>query len=337
MERIMQSNQSTIYDVAKLAQTSITTVSRFLNTPDKVAAGTRKRIEAAMKDLSFVPRAEAVARARSGISRIGVITPFFTVPSFVQRLRGIHEALAKSHYDLITYSVDSYEQLKNYLSLLPVTGRIDGLIIMSLPFDEADVERFIKNKLPMVSIEIGHPSFSSIEVDDVYGGAYAAEYLIGKGYRKLGFIGDGDKRSYSLHATEHRFAGFRDKAEELGFPLNEEFVHFHKYGMEYNLECAEQILVQKERPDALFCSSDLQAVGVLKIARKLKLRVPEDIAVLGFDDIDAADYLELSTVSQSLDHSGSLAAMKLLEDMKNPNSPKTKVHMNLQIIERHTA
>jgi DNA-binding LacI/PurR family transcriptional regulator len=326
----------TIYDVAKLAGTSIATVSRFLNTPDRVAAKTCKTIEQAMRDLSFVPRADAVARARSGIQRIGVITPFFTAPSFVQRLRGIHEALAQTHFDLITYAVDTFEQLRNYLSVLPVTGRIDGLIIMSLPFTEEDVERFIQHHLPVVSLEFGHPRFSSIEIDNVHGGAMAAEFLIKKGYTKLAFFGEKGQPSYSLHATEERLSGYKGKAEASGIPLQEDAVFFHEYGMKYAMDCAVEMLRAKDRPNAVFCASDLQAVGVLKAARSLGLRVPDDIAVMGFDDIDAADYVELTTIRQSLDHSGHLAALKLLDHMNNMQTPSAKVHLNLQVIERQT-
>ena len=328
--------KTTIYDVAEHAGISIATVSRFLNSPDKVASKTRKKIEEAMSELSFVPLAEAVARARSGIRRIGVLTPFFTAPSFVQRLRGIHEALADTHYDLITYAVDTYEQLKSYLSVLPVTGRIDGLIIMSLPFTENDVERFRQYHLPVVSLEFGRPAYSSIEIDNILGGRMAAQYLIQKGYAKLAFIGEGGQPAYSLHATEQRLEGFKSGIIQQGAQLLEDHILFHEYGMKYAVECAKKLLKPSERPRAVFCASDSQAIGVLKAAKMLKLRVPEDVAVLGFDDIDTADYMDLSTIRQSLDHSGHLAAIKLLEHMSNPLAPSAKVHLSLQIVERHT-
>jgi DNA-binding LacI/PurR family transcriptional regulator len=327
---------STIYDVAELAGISIATVSRFLNTPDKVAEKTRRKIEQAMTELSFVPRADAVARARGGIRRIGVITPFFTAPSFVQRLRGIHSALAQSHYDLITYAVDTSEQLRSYYSVLPLTGRIDGLIIMSLPFDAEDEERFIRHNLPVVSLEFSSPQFSSIVIDNLHGGAMAADHLFGKGYRKLAFMGDSGQPTYSLHATEERLAGFRSRAEALGCPLEERFIKFHDYGIVPTKACALTMLSAAERPEAVFCASDLQALGVLKAVRDLRMRIPEDIAVLGFDDIDAADYVDLTTIGQSLDHSGELAARKLLEHMENREAPSTKAQVNLRLIERHT-
>lgn len=329
-------DKATIYDVAKRAGKSIATVSRFLNSPDKVAQKTREIIEQAMQELNFVPLADAVARARGGIKRIGVLTPYFTAPSFVQRLRGIHAALADTQYDLITYAVDTFEQLRNYLSVLPVTGRVDGLIIMSLPFTNDDVARMKQYNIPVVSLEFGHPEFSSIEIDNYQGGCMAAEYLMGKGYVKLAFIGEGGQPAYSLHATEQRLEGFRDSVRKMGGSLPDECTCFHPYGMDYSIECAKKLLLMEDRPRAVFCASDYQAMGVLKAARNLNLSIPEDIAVLGFDDIDVADFLDLTTIRQALDHSGHLAALKMLDHMRDPETPSTKVHLNLHVVERHT-
>ena len=129
--------QATVYDVAESAGVSISTVSRVLNSPEKVNAATRMRVMAAIDHLGFVPKAEAAARARKGHARIGVLAPFFTLPSFVERLRGVANALADSPYELAIYNVDSSERRDGYLTSLPLTRRLDGLIIMALPFDPA--------------------------------------------------------------------------------------------------------------------------------------------------------------------------------------------------------
>src|SRR5574339_930082 len=133
----------TIYDVAKHAGVSITTVSRILNTPDRVNFKTRERVLAAIDQLSFVPKAEARARAMQHTGRIGVISPFFTAPSFIQRLRGIAESLSPENYELVIYTVDSNDRLQGYLSSLPLTGNLDGLIILSLPIDNDEARRLI--------------------------------------------------------------------------------------------------------------------------------------------------------------------------------------------------
>ncbi|MCK5197434.1 MAG: LacI family DNA-binding transcriptional regulator, partial [Spirochaetales bacterium] len=233
---------ATIYDVASLAGVSITTVSRVLNSPGQVAAVSRKKIIDAMKELNFVPKAEASARARKDFKRIGVLTPFSTAPSFVQRIRSIAGALAVTDYELITYSVASEEQLAGYLSMLPVSNRIDGLIILALPVKEEEIQLFKEYDLPVVMVEISHPHVSSIEIDNFAGGKLAAEYLLSKGYKTFGFIGEGGQPAYSLHATEMRFDGYRSTLAEKGIDLLSSNVSFHEYGMEYSVESVKKML-----------------------------------------------------------------------------------------------
>jgi len=147
----------TIYDVAKRAGVSITTVSRILNAPDKVHSETRQKVLTAIDALGFVPKAEARARAMQRTGRIGVISPFFTAPSFMQRLRGIAETLSPENYELVVYTVDSTDHLQGYLSSLPLTGNLDGLIILSLPVGESEVRRLIEHSLPTVLLECPQP------------------------------------------------------------------------------------------------------------------------------------------------------------------------------------
>ena len=326
----------TIYEVAQKAGVSITTVSRFLNDPDKVAPKTRVRIEEAMKELEFVPKADAVARARQGAKRIGILTPFLTAQSFVERLDGIHEVLKPLGYEQVTYVVDSVRQLHGYLSMLPVSGRIDGLIVMALPLTDSDVESFASHNIPVVGIEVEHPKISSITIDDRRGGGLAASYLAGRGYRQMGFLGEGGEPHYSLHATDRRLEGFRDKLQVLGLPMDEEHVCFHPYGMDETIAAAKALLAGKYRPDALFCASDFQAVGVIKAAKALGIAIPEELGVLGFDDTLIADYMEISTIRQSLRRSGEKAAGMIIDRIRDPGCGQLQIGLNLNIVERHT-
>ena len=127
----------TIYDVAKNAGVSIATVSRVLNKPQKVNEETRAAVLQAIDELGYTPKLEARTRALKESGRIGVITPFFTAPSFVQRLRGIASVLTPSDYELVIYTVDSFSRLQSYLETLPINGNLDGLIIVSLRFEDA--------------------------------------------------------------------------------------------------------------------------------------------------------------------------------------------------------
>ena len=327
----------TIYDVAKLAGVSITTVSRFLNTPDKVNSDTRERVLAAIDALDYVPKAEARARALQQTRRIGVITPFFTAPSFIQRLRGIAETLAPENYELVIYTVDSNDHLHGYLSCLPLTGNLDGLIILSLPVDDAQVCRLIEHGLPTVLIEYPHPKLNCVVIDDVEGGIRATTYLLEKGHSRIAFLGDTDLPEYAINPVSLRLSGFRQALKKARIKLPKIFVRLAPYSQEQTRQAAKELLSLPDPPTAIFAATDFQALGVLKAARQLDIKVPEQLAVIGFDDLDMAEYADLTTISQHLDESGRLAVEILLAQIESPSRSPRHVKLPLTLIERLTA
>ena len=328
----------TIYEVAEYAGGSITTVSRLLNAPERVNAETRGRILAAIDALGFVPKAEARARALGQSRRIGIITPFFTAPSFVQRMRGIASALANENYELVIYTVNSTDRLHGYLSSLPLTANLAGLIVMSLPINEEEVHRLQEHQLPTVLIEYPRPDLNSIDIDDVGGGRMATEYLVKKGHRRIAFLGDTDLPEYAIHPVSQRLVGYRQFMAEAGLTIPEAFVRLAPYTQEQTRQVAGELLALTEPPTAIFAATDFQALGVLKVARQmLGVRVPEDLAVVGFDDLDLAEYADLTTVQQHLDESGRLAVEILLSHIADPSRAPQHVTLQLKIIERLTA
>ncbi len=327
----------TIYDVAEYAGVSITTVSRMLNAPDKVNPETRERILTAIDKLGFIPKAEARARALQQTGRIGVITPFFTAPSFVQRLRGIASELTKENYELVIYTVESATRLESYFASLPLTGNLDGLIIMSLPISDANVQRLDKHHIPTVLIEYPHPKLCSVEIDDKAGGRLATEYLIQKGHRSIAFLGDTALPEYTIHPVNSRLAGFREALKSAGIEIPNNFVRLAPYAQEQTRQVAAELLSLPNPPTAVFAATDFQALGVLKAARQLNIRVPEQLAVVGFDDLDLAEYADLTTIRQHLDESGRLAVEILLARIENPARPIRHIHLQLMIVERETA
>jgi DNA-binding LacI/PurR family transcriptional regulator len=327
----------TIYDVAGHAGVSITTVSRMLNDPNKVNPETRKRVLASIDALGFVPKAEARARALQKNGRIGVISPFFTAPSFIQRLRGIAGALGPKNVELVVYTVDSTNLLQKYLSTLPLTGNLDGLIILSLPVGDAEASRLIDHTLPTVLVEYPHSRLSCVEIDDVQGGHMAADYLLKKGHRRIAFLGDTDLPEYAIHPVSLRLGGFRQALKEAGIALPEAFVRLAPYSQEQTRQVARELLSLPEPPTAIFAATDFQALGVLKAANQLHVRVPEKLAVIGFDDIDMAEYADLTTICQHLDESGALAVELLLSEIESSFQLPRHVKIPLTLIERKTA
>ncbi|MEZ4615693.1 MAG: LacI family DNA-binding transcriptional regulator [Caldilineaceae bacterium] len=223
----------TIYDVASRAEVSIATVSRVLNNPHRVNEDTRRRVLTAIDELEFVPKAEATARARRNNYRIGVLAPFFTYPSFVQRLRGVASVLNGSEYEMVVYSVDSANHFRSQLETLPIVRRIDGLIIMSLIVNDEAANRLLQNNLPTVLIESHHTALSGIEIDNEDGGRLAAQYLIDRGHRNIGFIGiDSEIPGCTLPTSIIRLQGFRSAMRVAGLPMHETYIRNAENDME---------------------------------------------------------------------------------------------------------
>lgn len=327
----------TIYDVAERSGVSISTISRVLNSPDKVNPETRQRVMSAIDQLGFIPKAEARARALRHTNRIGVLTPFFTAPSFVQRLRGVASALSKANYELVIFPVDSVEHLQGYISSIPLMQNLDGLIIMSLAVEDRDARRLHNNGMETVLIESTHPQLNSICIDDAHGGRVAANHLMEKGHKRIGFLGDIEPpERYAIHPVKSRLAGFKKALDDAGISLPRNYIVQAPYTQDGSQKAAHELLTLNRPPTAVFAASDIQAASVLKVARALKLRVPEDLAIVGFDDIDLAEFMDLTTIRQSLDESGRLAAEILLSKIKESNRSLRHINLPLALIERLT-
>lgn len=327
----------TIYDVAQAAGCSIATVSRVLNTPEKVNEQTRAAVLRAIKELDFVPRADARARALKDSGRIGVLAPLFTSQSFNHRLRGVAAALAGTNFELVIHNVDSRARLNSYLDTLPYTHNLDGLIVMSVRIDDAAAQHLSSMHLETVLIEYPNPALSSVEIDDQEGGRMAAAYLFSKGHTRLAFIGGFDDPEFGIHPIGQRLEGFRQYLQERGVSFLDEYNQMAPYDVEGARYQARQLLARENRPTGIFAATDLQAMGVLKACQDLSLSVPEEVAVVGFDDLDFSSYINLTTIRQPLDESGRVAVELLFSRLANPERPLQHVRLPLTLIERGTA
>lgn len=327
----------TIYDVAERSGVSISTISRVLNAPDKVNPNTHKRVMEVIDHLGFVPKAEARARALQNTGRIGVLTPFFTAPSFVQRLRGVASALSKANYELVIYPVDSMDHLQGYISSIPLMGNLDGLIIMSLAIDDKDARRLHDKGMETVLIEYLHQQLNSIMINDRDGGRLVAEHLVKKGHKQIAFLGDIEPpETYAIHPIKSRLIGFQQVLKDVGISLPVSYICATSYGQEDSRSAAHQLLTLPKRPTAIFAASDIQALSVMKVARMLNINVPGDLAIVGFDDIDVAEQVDLTTVRQQLDESGRLSVEMVLSRLNNSNRSLQHINLPLTLIERLT-
>jgi DNA-binding LacI/PurR family transcriptional regulator len=330
-------NKVTIYDVATAAGVSISTVSLTLNTPERVSGATRAKILLAADELGFVPKADAVTRARRGVGRIGVIAPFSSYPSFGRRLNGVFAALRDEALEVVVFDQQSAATASSpLLASLPITRRLDGLIIMALPLDEAIAERLKRQRLPVVLVDAPRPDFDCVSTDNHGGGWLVATHLLAKGHRRFGFVGEWQQSHAYVSPSERRLAGLRDALATKGVSLPDDAVRLVNHGVEEACAAAHVLLDAAQPPTAIFAYDDLLAGGVLRAARRRGLAVPDDLAVVGFDDSDIAQALDLTTVRARFEESGRLGVRALLDLMQDRSAGGGHTTLWVELVERGT-
>lgn len=327
---------STIYSVAAKAGVSISTVSRFLNTPDLVNAETARRIQSSMSQLDYVPHGHVGLRSHRNIRRIGVLSPFFTAPSFVQRMQGMSETFRQADCEMVVCAVDSPEQLTGCLRSVSFLRRFDGIVVLSMTMSAEDAARLKDSGLHVVIVESPNPLFASVDADNVLGGRLAARCFVDKGYLPGAFLGEAAPPPFSPRPSETRLEGFRKALEDSGGGLSPDFVRLGQASVEDAFRMTGELLALPRPPRAVFAMSDLMAIGALRAARQHGVAVPGQLAVLGFDDIEAAGWVGLSTISQSLVESGRVAARLLIESIEGDGQPLQHVHLDVRLVERET-
>lgn len=328
----------TIRDVATRAGVSAATVSRTLNNFPVVAPPTRARVERAVDELSYRRSSAARNLSLGRTNAIGVVAPFFTTPSVVERLRGVVERLAGRNYDLLLFDVESPRQRDEAVHDFARRGRVDGLLVISLPLSEPVIEALRRDGVPLVLVDLPHATLPHLAIDNVLGGELATEHLLARGARRIGFVGDSPAGAFDFTSSEHRRRGYERALRRAGIEALPELQVRGPHGRESARALAERLLARAGPPAAVFAASDIQAVGVLEAARALHLRVPDDLAVIGFDDIELAAIVGLTTVRQPLYASGAAGVDLLLAQIETHDSgPEARELAPLAVIERRTA
>lgn len=327
---------ATIRDVARLANVGIATVSRVLNGSPAVSEATRQKVLAAIEDLDYTPNPIARRLSLGRTLTIAVVVPFFTRPSFVERLRGVEQTLANSEYDLVLYNVESITQRDIYFKTLPRRERVDGLLIISLSPDDDQVKRFLDSEVPTVLVDAYHPLLSRAIIDDVSGGYLATQRLIELGHRKIAYLSDYLENPFNFVSSRYRYEGYRRALKEAQIPFRPEYHQQGEHGRLEAYHMAKQLLTLPDRPTAIFAASDTQAIGVLEAAQELGLNIPQDLSIIGYDDIEVAEYLNLTTIRQPLFDSGMAGVNILLNALETPQEEPQEVCLPISIVERQT-
>ena len=321
-------NPATISDVAARAGVGVGTVSRVLNGRTNVRPLTRAKVLDAIEALKYRPSSLARNLSLRKTHVIGVVVPFFTSPSAVERVRGVASVLASSPYDLMLFDIESEDRREHAFRLFDRGDRSDGLLLVSLVPPEDEVERLHAARLPCVLVDAPHPAFPTVVIDDVRGGQLATSHLIDLGHRRIAFMGDKPSDPFRFASSSDRTHGYERALEQAGIEVRPEYVRQGTQVDHLARSIAIDLLRLPERPTAIFAASDQQALGVLEAARILGIRVPEELSVVGFDDVEVAAYVGLTTVRQPLFESGRRGADLLLrlltEGGEQPPAPQVE-------------
>ncbi|MEM7330949.1 MAG: LacI family DNA-binding transcriptional regulator [Chloroflexota bacterium] len=329
--------KTTIKDVARIAGVGVGTVSRVINNSNAVSDETRQKVKQAIEALNYQPNEMARRLSLGKTYTVSVLAPFFTRPAFVQRLRGLESVFAQSEYDFIIYNVDSAASRDKYFRQLSRPERTDGLLIMSIIPHKEHAERFLGSKVPTVLVDADHDAFTRVLIDDLNGGYKATNHLIELGHRKIGMVSDFLLETpFNYRSVFQRHEGYRTALKEAGIPFRPDYFLQCDVDKDAARETAVKLLTHPDPPTAIFAYSDTHAFGVLQAAEMLNINIPDDLSIVGYDDIELSEYLHLTTMRQSLFDAGAHGAKLLLNLITNQTEIIEKTVLASKLIERRT-
>ncbi len=301
----------TIQDVAKAAGVSVTTVSRVLNDKDDVAFETYEKVQSVIQELGYTSSLAARSMRSRKTNVIGLIMPDVEQPFPIQVMKGVNRAVAELDYDLIVYTSGDFkkpssaDRERHYVSLL--NGSIaDGVIVVT------PAATTFSTAAPVVAVDPNNvsPDCPAVIANNRAGAMAAMEHLISLGHRRIGYIGGRP----DLQSAVRRLQGYENALRQAGIPLIPELIQIGDYSTEKAYVCAQHLLNMTNPPTAIFAANDQSAIGVIKAAHEAGLHIPDDLSVVGFDNIPEAAFMRpaLTTVDQSIDRMGHVATEMLI-------------------------
>jgi len=328
------SNNVTIFEVASQAGVSYGTVSRVLNQDQHVKAETRERVMKTIRDLGYVVNRQARSLAGGKTHIIGILVPDLGTGYIGEIIQGINTELQIASYDLMLYTTHRTPVLEaDYIASL-AQGMVDGLLLV-LPRNPEDYIGILNSRhFPFVLIDhqgIGQ-NCPAVGATNWQGAYNATEYLIQLGHTRIGFI----TGWMDLGAAVDRLEGYKAALWAHHIPFTEDLVRQSTFHQLDGYNCAMDLLNQPVPPTAIFASNDVMAFGAMDAVREKGQRIPEDISIVGFDDIPQASIIHpaLTTVRQPLRNMGNVATQMLLELLKNPDTPTKRIELPTGLVVR---
>lgn len=328
----------TIKDVAREANVSVATVSYVLNGKDNISGDTQQRVRNAVTKLGYVTNLSARSMTTNESRLIGVVIPQ-TEPgerllfhnAFYSEMVGSIEYHARQHgYHILITGSNADE---DYLRIVKQRD-LEGLIIVGI-YPDAFYSELKKSQIPIVLVDSYCQDFyfHNVQINDRYGGYLATKHLLECGHREIAMV-TSELRSGGV--SDSRFNGYKDALLEYGVPFRKEYVYEANVDFESAKEQARRIVNSKQPVTAVFAYADLMAVGLIKEFSNLGIRVPEDISIVGFDDLDLARLCipSLTTVHQDIQEKGAKAVEILLSDIKGTSQGKQEVVLPISLVSR---
>ncbi len=325
----------TITDVAHASGLSCATVSRVLSGYEFVKESTRNRVLEAVEQLGYVASLPARSLAGGRSRTIGLLVPNLDVGYVGTITQGIDKALSSANWDLVLYASHHQLNKETYYVNAIANGITEGLLLIAPQFPSIYLDTLRERGFPYVLIDQADPTENSSIVEATnYQGAYeATRYLCELGHTRIAFI----VGSLNVWSAVERLRGYKAALVDCDIPLRQELILEGDYQQQGGYEAVKQVLNTIDPPPtAIFASNDISAFGAMDAAREHGFRIPEDISIIGFDDIPQASliYPKLTTVRQPLEQMGQVAAQMLVERIEERSRPPQRVTMATQLVVR---
>lgn len=331
----------TIRDVAEAAEVGIGTVSRVINNSPHVSDDTRQRVLDVIHEMGYKPNAVARQLPRGvNFQTIGVITPpFVEYYSFAERLRGVQEALRpyEDEYELTLYTTDSIDDYDERFNSIVETSVMDGLLVIDFNLTPEQKKTLRGLNIPFVGLNHYQvEDWLSIGTDNEAGGYMATQHLIELGHERIGYVGNRLIDDAGFPTSKERYTGYRRALRDAGLPHRKAYVQLGDVGYDPAQQMMHTLLSLPTPPTAIFAMSDTQALGCLAAAREADLRVPDDISIIGYDDLEVSYLTGLTTVRQHLEQSGLVGMQTLLRLLNGEALETTPQLPPIEVVVRHT-
>lgn len=325
-----------LIDVARRAKVNISTVSRVLNGTGKIGEDTRARVLKVMRDVGYKPnRVARRLRTTGGTSHLlGLIIPNIQNIFFADLARGVEDVAYRNNFAVLLCNYDEDEARERFYLDVMQSESVDGIILPPIHEHDPAVLQVVKSGTPVVCVDrsLSAGNLDKVEVDNHRGAFEAVTHIISRGHKRIGLIGGPADSS----TGRERLQGYKDAHQAAGLPVRSELMHFGDYKQGTGQVLANELLSLPDPPTALFVCNGLMTAGALEAIASRGLRIPKQVALVGFDELPLASVFNppLSVVRQPAYEVGKCAAELLLKRIEDPSRPATSLRLVPDLIVR---